>query len=66
MGAGIAAVERAAGSGVASVEGSPGNLLGKDMEWLRVRKQGALLVSALSKRGMMVHFLRWGRKKKDV
>lgn len=32
------------------------NLLRRDTEWVRVRKQGALLVSALSKSGMMVAF----------
>lgn len=32
------------------------NLLRKDMAWVPVRKQGALLVSALSKRGVMVAF----------
>ena len=35
------------------------------MGWVRERNQGMLLVSDLSKRAMMVAFLRWRKLKKE-
>lgn len=53
-------METGAGSGVASVEGSPAQFA---EEGHGVRKQGVLLVSALGKRGMVVAFSGMGKEK---